>query len=294
MYTLQCCENFRRVCECVRVPKQWQATPLHAGFQQALISLLFSSFLPLFLTLLTCRNRLKITFLSQCTCNMQPVCQKESGASHSPIYFRTPAESRSQDWRFQRASSSVFSCVCVCVRACVCVGRFSGDLSGPGCLSIRAGAIRPSESGSIPSCHGDKIKAFRQAKRSLPCALAHNVPPFKHPVSMEMQLWPFKSFLGPAVSLGHWHTCTQTHNASTCHLINIYTCTLLSRVLLLSLTHPLTHTNTKTHVLLCGYLAHVGSRLLGQWDGDWVTAGLRDDTVRQSGAGWVSMRFDRI
>lgn len=80
---------------------------------------------------------------------------------------------------------------------------FPGDPSGPVCLSIRAGAIRPSESGSIPSCHGDKIKAFRQPKRSLPCALAHNVPLLKHPVAMEMQLWPFKSFLGPAVSLGH-------------------------------------------------------------------------------------------
>lgn len=114
---------------------------------------------------------------------------------------------------------------------------FPGDPSGPACLSIRAGAIRASESGSIPSCHGDKIKAFRQPKRSLPCALAHNVPLLKHPVAMEMQLWPFKSFLGPAVSLGHWHTHTQTHNALTRRLINIYTCTLLSGALFPSNTH---------------------------------------------------------
>lgn len=69
---------------------------------------------------------------------------------------------------------------------------FPGDLSGLGCLSIRAGAIRPSESGSIPSCHCDKIKAFRRPERSLPCSPAHNVPPLKHPVAMEVQLWPFK------------------------------------------------------------------------------------------------------
>lgn len=102
--------------------------------------------------------------------------------------------------------AELWVCICVCASVCVC-GRggpvFPGDLSGPGCLSIRAGAIRPSESGSIPSRHGDKIKAFRRPERSLPCSLAHNVPPLKHPVTMEMQLWPFKSFLGPAVSLGH-------------------------------------------------------------------------------------------
>ncbi len=134
--------------------------------------------------------------------------------------------------------------LCICVPACVC-GRggpvFPGDLSGPGCLSIRAGAIRPSESGSIPSCYGDKIKAFRRPERSLACSLAHNVPPLKHPAAMEMQLWPFKSFLGPAVSLGQWHTRTQAHNASTCRPINSYTCTVLSEGLFLTHAHTIKH-----------------------------------------------------
>lgn len=90
--------------------------------------------------------------------------------------------------------------MCVCEKG----GLVSlSDLNGPGCQSIRGGAIRPSESGSIPSHHGDKIKAFQRPERSLPRSLAHNTPPLKHPVAMEMQLWPFKSFLGSAVSLGH-------------------------------------------------------------------------------------------
>lgn len=46
------------------------------------------------------------------------------------------------------------------------------DLSGPRCLSIGAGAIRPSESGSIPSRQCDKIKAFRRPEWSLPCSPA--------------------------------------------------------------------------------------------------------------------------
>lgn len=54
------------------------------------------------------------------------------------------------------------------VSVCVCGEKVLGDLSGLGCLSIRAGAIKASESGSIPSCHCDKIKAFRRPERSLP------------------------------------------------------------------------------------------------------------------------------
>lgn len=112
------------------------------------------------------------------------------------------------------------------------------------CLSVRAEAIRESESRSIPSSLGDKIKAFRQSKRSLPCALAHNIPPFTHPVAMEMQLRPFKQFLGSAVSLGHWHAHKHTQKHTMYRhvfLISIYTCMLLLGELLPSFSLSLIH-----------------------------------------------------
>lgn len=141
-----------------------------------------------------------------------------------------------------------FVCVCLCGRG---GPLFPGDLSGLCCLSIRAGAIRPSESGSIPSHYCDKIKAFQRPEQSLPCSLAHNVLPLKHPVVMELQLCPFKSFLSPVVPLGHWHACTKTHNSLAWCLINSFTCTLPSGTLCLSQTHV--YWCRDTEVLVSGW-----------------------------------------
>lgn len=164
------------VCVCAKTVTGHSSTN---RFSAKLLSPALSSSIPLFRPLVCWKKRLLITFPSQIRLQNAAYFsgrQRCNRQTLKPDIEQMTAKVKQHYWFVSVLGRSVFP----------------GDPSGPVCLSIRAGAIRPSESGSIPSCHGDKIKAFRQPKRSLPCALAHNVPLLKHPVAMEMQLQPFK------------------------------------------------------------------------------------------------------
>ena len=92
----------------------------------------------------------------------------------------------------------------------VCVGGVGGvvlcfrvtSMAQAACL-LEQGLLDHQKVGASPLAMVIRSRHSDGPERSLPCSLAHNVPPLKHPVAMERQLRPFKSFLGPAVSLGH-------------------------------------------------------------------------------------------